>query len=134
MRRRLLLILLVLVLGMSIADAATLNAYEQVASNEFLELFVNPDSAEIAVYDKQTKEFWYSNPPNRGREEKVARGKALERLGAQLIFTYFTQVGAEITLDSYNDSVVFNQIEISPIDDGVRIDFTFGEEWSEGAF
>ncbi|MDI9413953.1 MAG: DUF5696 domain-containing protein [Bacillota bacterium] len=134
MKRSLIIILVILVFGVSSIQANALQDYEQVAQNEYLELYINPETAEIAVYDLATKEIWYSNPPNRDREEKVARGKSKERLGAQIILTYFTQVGAEITMDNYNDSVIYNQLDVTPIEQGVRVDFTLGEEWGQDSF
>ena len=134
MKRFLIITLVLLVFGVSSIQANALKGYEQVAKNEFLELYINEESGEIAVRNLSTHEIWYSNPPNRGQEEKVARGKSKERLGSQVIMTYFTQVGAEITMDSYNDSVLYEQLEVTPIEQGVRVDFTLGEEWSEDSF
>lgn len=113
---------------------AALDGYDLAAENEFLQLYLNEETAEIAVYHKETDSFWYSNPPNRSVEETVARGRALDRLGAQVFLTYFTQVGAEVTLDNYNDSIVYQQIEVTPIEQGVRLEFTFGQEWQEDAY
>ena len=35
------------------------------AENEYLRLYVNEDTAEIAVWDKRRRAAWYSNPPGR---------------------------------------------------------------------
>lgn len=108
---------------------AALPGYELAAENEYLQLYVNGETAEIATFDKRNHVFWYSNPPNRATEETIAKGSTLHRLGAQIFMTYFTQSGAEVTIDNYNESVVYNQMEMSPIEQGIRFDFTLGQEW-----
>lgn len=134
MKRCLVIVLVLLLFGGSSLQANGLQGYEQVAHNEQLKLYINPETGEIAVYHLSNDQIWYSNPPNRDSEEKVARGKSKERLGSQLVLNYFTQVGAEITIDSYNDSVIYEQLDITPIEQGVRVDFTLGEEWSQDSF
>ena len=50
-----------------------------VADNEYLSLYINDDTTEIAVRDKRTGSIWYSNPPDRDQNEKIARGTAKAR-------------------------------------------------------
>ena len=133
MQRLSLLVIIFLIAAASPVWAVSLD-YELVAESSQLQLYINPETAEIAVVEVADGTVWYSNPPNRDREETVARGASKNALGAQLLLTYFTQIGAEVTLDSYNESAVFDQIEIHPIENGIRVEYTIGQEWTDDAF
>lgn len=133
MHRLSLMVVIVLIAVASPAWALSPD-YELAAENSQLQLYINPETAELAVVETANGTIWFSNPPNRDREETVARGTAKNALGAQLLLTYFTQIGAEVTLDTYNESVVFNQIDLIPIDNGVRVEYTIGQEWTNDAF
>lgn len=105
-----------------------------MAENPYLELYVEPETGEVAVVQRATGSVWLTNPPNRAQEETIARGKSKDALGSQLLLTYFTQIGAEITLDTYNESVLHSQVEVIPKANGVRVEYTIGQEWTEDAW
>ena len=60
-----------------IAEAVKLDpalmTMELMADNEYLELYLNRNTAEIAVRVKSTNDVWYSNPVDRASEEKDPR-------------------------------------------------------------
>lgn len=128
-------LLLVLVLSLTaavgIAAADDLAGYEFVAANEYLSLYFNSETAEVAVHDLRTDLIWYSNPPNRASFEKTARGAAKDALGAQLRITYYEPGDVMRTMDSYNDSVAYGQFEAEPIANGIRVEYVFGKEWDD---
>jgi len=113
---------------------AYLTAFSVAAENEHLILYLNPDNTEIAVEDKRTGSIWFSNPPNRRAKEKIARGQALNKLSAQFSISYYTPGDNLRHMDNYNDSVVYEQYEILPIDNGVRIEYVVGRQWSDQSF
>lgn len=105
--------------------------YDLVAENQLLTLYFNYATAEIAVYDQRTDLFWYSNPVNRDSVETIARGAAKDALAAQLKITYYEPGDVQRTMDSYNDSVVYEQFEVQQIDNGIEVEYVFGKEWDD---
>lgn len=104
---------------------------ELVAENEYLSLCMNPSTTEVSVSDKRSGSIWYSNPPDRDRMETVARGSGKKALGSQLSISYFTPDGLRRVVDNYNSSIDYGQFEITPIDDGVRVEYLLGQKWKE---
>lgn len=102
-----------------------------VADNEYLSLYINDDTTEIAVRDKWTDSVWYSNPPDRDQNEKIARGTAKAHLGSQLSIVFCTPGDLEQRKDSFNDSVSLGQFRISEIPGGVRVHYRFGQEYPD---
>ena len=47
-----------------------LSGYELAEENDYLQLWLNRDSAEVAVLDKKSGYIWFSNPPARAEEER----------------------------------------------------------------
>ena len=72
MQRLSLLVIIFLIAAASPVWAVSLD-YELVAESSQLQLYINPETAEIAVVEVADGTVWYSNPPNRDREETVAR-------------------------------------------------------------
>src|SRR5690554_6498313 len=105
------------------------DGYETVAENEYLVLLLKRETTEVAVLDKRTGTIWYSNPPARAAEEKIARGALLQRIGAQVSIVFFNQRNIESIMDNANDSIPFGQMEMEKIENGVRVAYTLGEEW-----
>lgn len=117
-----------------IVMASVPRGFEAVAENDYLILYVNMETAEIAVTDKRSGYTWYSNPPDRDSVEKIARGNAKLALGAQFRLTYFEPGDTMRTVDSYLSSVAYNQVEIRLIENGVRVDYLVGKQWNERDF
>lgn len=128
------LLLCSIAVSASIAAETVLPGFEVVAENESLVLYLNPENTEFVVADKRTGKLWYSNPPNRRSEEKIARGPALEQIGAQFSIAYYTPGDNLRYMDNRNDSVAFGQYEVHPIPDGVRIEYVLGRRWSDASY
>ncbi len=123
---------LLMLVAASTATAQTVpSGYELVADNEYLELFLNPETAEFAVNHKKTDTLWFSNPPDRLKVEKIARGAARDALRSQLSISYFTPEGRQRYMDSYNQSIAYGQFEIEKISDGVRVSYILGKMWDD---
>ena len=109
---------------------AGLSDFELVTDNGCLELYINESTTEIAVQVKETGDIWYSNPSDRQTMENLARGAAKERLNSQLSIGYY--IGNQlITLDSYTESVLHDQYNIVPIENGVKVKYLIGKEWAD---
>lgn len=122
------LMLACLVFSSAAAAQEPPSGFEPVAENEFLVLYLNEDSVELAVLDKASGYIWYTNPPERARKETVARGANKDRLNAQIVITY-NSTNQQNLMDSYNDSVKYGQYQVVPIENGVRIDYELGQAW-----
>ena len=126
-------LLVLFVLG-GVPVQARISDFVVYAENEFLILWVNPANAEFIVQDKRTDTLWYSNPPERATEEKIARGAALQQVGSQFSLSYYTPGDNLRYLNNRADSVAYEQFEIFPIEQGVRIEFTLGKQWDDQSY
>ncbi len=130
-----LIVVLLVALGLNLVPAsAQAEEFEVYAENEYLILRVNPTNAEFVVEDKRTGALWHSNPPNRGREEKVARGAAAQEVGSQFSIAYFTNRDNIRYLNNRADSVAHGQFELFPLEDGVRVEFILGMQWDDKSY
>ncbi len=112
-------------------NTSNLNKFEKVSENELLKLYINNDTTEIAVENKLSKKVWFSNPQNIDSMEKMARGRNKDALKSQLAIEFYNASDRLFLMDSYNDSILNGQYEISKIDDGIRIDYELGKKWDE---
>lgn len=131
------LILIILGLGAACAQASPqggLERFDIVAENEHLILYLNADNTEIAVQNRETSAVWYSNPPDRGVRDTIARGEMKERLNSQLLVSYYTPGDRLMTINNYTESIRYNQFQIRPIENGVRIEYLLGKQWEDDAY
>ncbi|CAM4364365.1 DUF5696 domain-containing protein [Paenibacillus alkaliterrae] len=113
------------------AEAADLaEGMETAAENEFLILYVNPKTTEIAVKDKRSGAFWYSNPQDR-EDDSVATGYNKAKLNVQVEISYFDSAGNSLKYDNYTHSVQNGQFVIGKVSDGLNIVYTLGEVKSD---
>lgn len=103
---------------------------ETAAENEFLALYVNPETTEIAVRDKRSQAIWYSNPQNR-EADPVATGYNKTKLNVQVEISYFDSAGNALKYDNYTHSVQNGQYAIEKTNDGLDIVYTLGEDKSD---
>lgn len=103
---------------------------ETAAENEFLILYVNPATTEIAVKDKRSGAIWYSNPQNR-EDDPVATGYNKAKLNVQVEISYFDSTGKPLKYDNYTHSVQNGQYVIEKVSDGLNIVYTLGEVKSD---
>lgn len=112
--------------GASSFETVVVDAMEKVAENEYLVLYINPETTEIAVKVKESGDLWFSNPPDR-EQDALASGYNKSKLSSQLSITYYNPEAQERTMDNYNDSIVKGQFELIEIPDGIKVRYTFGE-------
>jgi hypothetical protein len=110
-----------------------LRAFTAVAETEYLSLFINEKTTEIAVFDKLTGRVWYSNQVDRAGDP-LAKGTAKDSLSAQIEISYFMPNDEQRFMNSYSHSVASGQYKVLPIDNGVRVEYTFGTEWKDSDY
>ena len=113
---------LFLVLLCSFTVDAKLADFELAAASEYLNLYFNPETTEIAVEDIQTGNLWFSNPQNRFSTS----GYVFNRLSSQFTIVHDPK---SVQKDNHRYSIDYEQFEVSPIENGVRVDYTIVEEW-----
>lgn len=97
------------------------------AQNDFLKLYVDKKTANIAVVDKRNGQITYSNPVL-ADEDAIASNTNKNYLKSQLLLDYFNLSRTEGTLDSYSYCTSLeNQLEIESISSGVRFIYTIGD-------
>lgn len=118
----LLTLLLLLVMGGGLSVYAQPANFELVASNEYLNLYINKTTTELAIEDVKTGKLWYTNP----QERSSTSGYTLSRLSSQFTIVHDPK---EVQKESYRFSVAYNQFDITPLTNGVRVDYTVVQEW-----
>lgn len=98
-----------------------------VARNDFLELYINEETTEVAVKDKRSGYIWYTNPQDRDKDSKAA-GVNKDLLASQMTITYYTPSSQAKIMNNYSDSVLHGQFDIETIDNGVKVTYRIGKE------
>ncbi|MCL6457094.1 MAG: hypothetical protein K6T85_03720, partial [Gorillibacterium sp.] len=97
-----------------------------VAENTNLALYYQPETTEVAVMDKRSKQVWYSNPVNRN-EDAQASPYEKEVLSSQLTLSFRDSIGTIDTYPNFTQSISKQQFAAESIKDGVRITYTLGD-------
>lgn len=112
--------------GARAEEAPVPAGFESALENDRLHLYVNRETAEVAVRVKETGATWYSNPQDRD-SDGVAEGMAKLQLGAQLLLDYYNAKDQPNTMDSYNDCVANGQMTIDGSAEGeLRVRYRLG--------
>lgn len=98
---------------------------ELAAENDYLKLYTNTETTEIAVYDKKGDKIYYSNPVDRA-EDTVATGINKTALNSQFMITYYDKSMTESSMYNYDYSVERNQFKIEAIENGIRYVYVLG--------
>ena len=123
------LLILLIAIFCSWAALAQISGFEKIAENEYLILYINNQTTEIAVEEKSSGEIWYSNPPD--RNTGGARGIARNLLNSQLKIIYYDLGDRMYEMNTYGDAILNEQYTITPLENGVRVDYIFGKEWKD---
>lgn len=112
------LMLAVITIGMSsVVLAEEVQGMALGAENEYLQLYINLETADIAVKDKRIDTVWYSSPPNSNNKQQIT--------------IVYADDDRERTMNSYTDSVLLDQFEIDFLDNGLKITYILGQVWQE---
>ena len=110
-----------------IAEAASdVEGYELVAESDYLKLYTDTDTANIAVYDKRNGEITYSNPVN-ADEDTVANPTNIEMMKSQFILYYYNADVVSGSFNSYKDCVAAGKFTIEGLDNGIRYIYNIGD-------
>lgn len=100
------------------------------AENDYLKLYADVATGEVAVYDKRSGQITYSNPQN-ADEDTVATGLNINYMKSQLIVDYFDTNRNQGKMDSFSYSSDRGQVSIQAIENGIRFLYTIGNLDSE---
>lgn len=90
--------------------------FQLVVENQYLQLYANYATCEIAVVDQVGDRVWLSNPDDQRAQE-------------QLSIEYFSPRDDFRRMNSHNDSVAYDQFTITEIDNGIRVEYMLGLAW-----
>ena len=100
--------------------------YELVCENEFLKLYTDTKTANIAVYDKRDGSITYSNPQN-PEEDSIANTANINYFKSQLVVQYYNADVRSSNYDSYSQSVAKGQYSTEGIANGIRYIYQIGD-------
>ena len=104
----------------------SVSGFELVAENDYLKLYTDTETANVAVYDKRNQNIVYTNPLN-ADEDSIANETNKRYLKSQFILNYFNKSRAAGIFDSYSMSVEKGQIRAESIKNGIRYIYDVGE-------
>lgn len=111
-------------LGSAQLDGA--EGYRLVCESDVLELYLNPETTDVAIRDKRTGQVTFAVPPEAETDE-VANKTNKNYLKSHIILTYFNAARAEGTYDSWSMSVEREQFTLEAIENGVRVIYDMGD-------
>jgi hypothetical protein len=101
--------------------------FQMVALKNEMELYVRGDSAEIAIKNTRTGDFWYSNPQDSANDANAGPlQQSLQK--SQLQVEYFRNDNSSEVMNSYDDCVSRSQHRYASLTDGVRVTYFLGEQ------
>lgn len=116
---------LLLAVGAAAVPDARLAGYVPVAENASLVLTANLADCGIALLDKSDGAIWFSNPPDRERDE-LAVGVRKMQLSSRLIVTYASADNQTFLTNDFVSSVRPGNFSVTMLGNGIRFDFDFG--------
>ena len=96
------------------------------AENETLKLYANPETGEVAVYDRRTGEIIRTNPENVDGDT-IANKTNRAYLRSQLVVDYYNSNRNAGSYDSYSMSTERGQMTCESLEDGIRFVYGIGE-------
>lgn len=109
----------------SFVDARAANM-KGIADNGKLRLLADEKTGSIAVIHQASGQIWYSNPPERDAD-KIAAGVNKDLLSSQVVIDYYNSFGQLNSMNSFTDSVAYDQVAFEPIEQGVKVLYQFGK-------
>ncbi len=100
--------------------------FDLVATSANLELYTDPATCNVAVYDSRTGKVTYTNPLN-ADEDTVANGANKNLLKSQFILYYYNDDVVSGSWNSYKDCVAAGNYTYESIENGVRYLYTIGD-------
>jgi hypothetical protein len=95
------------------------------AESEYLKLYTNLKTTEVAVYDKRSGEITYSNPVDRSADG-IATGRNKTALNSQFMLTYYDLSMTMVNMYNYDYSVERGQFTLEALENGIRYNYLLG--------
>jgi len=100
--------------------------YLLVTESDVLKMYLNEDTADIAIYDKRTGHITFAVPPE-AEDDPVANKVNKDYLKSPIIVNYFNAARTKGIYDSYSMSVEKEQFTLEAIENGVRVTYEMGD-------
>lgn len=113
-----------LVLGKK--ELAEADGYFLVTESDQLEMYLNPETTDVAIRDKRTGKITFAVPPE-AEEDELANKTNKNYLKSHVVLTYFNSARTEGTYDSWSMSVEREQFTLEAIENGVRVIYDMGD-------
>lgn len=104
-------------------DQQYLSAYEFVCENRFLSLYLQRETASVAVVDKRTGDVWYTNHPGIQDDHEISEDSK-QLFYSQLYIEYLDSPNFK-QIDSYSTSVKENLFSVKTSDKGIAVTYRF---------
>lgn len=107
-------------------DDVKVEGYELAVESEYLKLYTQVSTGNIAIYDKRNGEIVYSNPID-ADEDSVANETNKGMLKSQFIAYYYNDDIVSGTFTSYDNCVLQGKLDIEGINNGIRYIYHVGD-------
>ncbi len=105
--------------------------FKLVTENEYLKLYTDTATCNVAIYDKRNGHIAYTNPVDADKDTK-AKGANKNYLKSQFILQFYNTAVASANMDSYSKSVQNKTYRWEGINGGIRYVYSVGEPQSIG--
>ena len=105
--------------------------FKRVTENEYLKLYTDTNTCNVAVYDKRDGSISYTNPVN-ADADTVAKAANKNYLKSQFILQFYNTAVASATMDSFSKSVQARKYTWEAVDGGFRYVYQVGEPQNIG--
>ncbi len=109
------------------SEQAMLDDMTFVCENKNYALYYHAKSLAVGIKDKKSGAVFLTNPYNAANDSFYS-GEVAEQLDSQLILTYLDSDGVINKFYSSTDSVKLGQYNVKLYDNGLRVEYSFGEE------
>ena len=100
--------------------------YRLVTESDVLEMYINEETTDVAIYDKRTGHITFAVPPG-AEDDAVANRVNRDYLKSHIIVNYYNAARTEGIYDSYSMSVEREQFTLGAIENGVRVTYEMGD-------
>ena len=98
-----------------------------VSENSNYSLYFNTTNLAFGIVDKKSGQIHFSNPYN-AQSDPYYTGAIAQRLDSQIVLNYVDPENVAQVIFSSTDSVALGQYSVSGFKNGVRVNFSIGEE------
>lgn len=110
-----------------IEDALAPEGMKKAAESDALSLFINPETAEFSVYDKQSGNYWRSNPTAEQAAQSQGMGTVKSEMKSQILLTYYNDKDLLQYFNSFDHCTEQGNISVASIKNGVAVTYKIGE-------